>query len=76
MRRIAGLLRDSLLLALLVWVSASAPALAQPDPLPSWNEGPTKTAIVEFVRATTDRASPRYVAPEERIATFDQDGTL
>jgi phosphoglycolate phosphatase-like HAD superfamily hydrolase len=53
-------------------------ALAQ-DPssqLPSWNEGPSKQAIVEFVRATTDRGSPKFVVPEERIATFDQDGTL
>ena len=44
--------------------------------LPSWNDGPAKQAIVDFVRATTDRSSPSYVAPEERIAVFDQDGTL
>jgi phosphoglycolate phosphatase-like HAD superfamily hydrolase len=46
------------------------------DPLPSWNEGPAKKAIVEFVRATTDRAAPTFVQPAQRIATFDQDGTL
>ena len=46
------------------------------DPLPSWNDGPAKQAVVQFVRATTDRSSPNYVAPEDRIATFDQDGTL
>jgi phosphoglycolate phosphatase-like HAD superfamily hydrolase len=46
------------------------------DPLPSWNKGPAKQAIIEFVRATTDKASPKFVPPEERIATFDQDGTL
>ena len=46
------------------------------DPLPSWNDGPAKKAIVEFVRATTDKSSPKYVEPEDRIATFDQDGTL
>src|SRR5262245_19265392 len=46
------------------------------DPLPSWNDGAAKKAIVEFVRATTDRASRQYVPPEQRIATFDQDGTL
>jgi phosphoglycolate phosphatase-like HAD superfamily hydrolase len=46
------------------------------DPLPSWNQGPAKQAIVKFVRATTDKASPKFVPPEERIATFDQDGTL
>lgn len=46
------------------------------DPLPSWNDGPAKKAIVEFVRATTDKASPKYVPPAQRIATFDNDGTL
>ena len=45
------------------------------DPLPSWNDGPAKQAIVEFVSATTDKSSPKYVEPEDRIATFDQDGT-
>jgi hypothetical protein len=49
---------------------------AQADPLPSWNEGPAKKAIIEFVQATTDTASPKFVPPEARIATFDQDGTL
>jgi len=46
------------------------------DPLPSWNERPAKQAIVEFVRVVTDKSSPRYVTPEQRIATFDNDGTL
>src|SRR6476619_8321277 len=46
------------------------------DPLPSWNDGPAKQAIVDFVKVTTDSASPKFVPPEERIATFDQDGTL
>jgi phosphoserine phosphatase len=55
---------------------AGAPAHAQPDPLPSWNEGPSKQAILHFVKATTTRASPQFVPPEERVATFDQDGTL
>jgi phosphoglycolate phosphatase-like HAD superfamily hydrolase len=49
---------------------------AQTDPLPSWNDGPAKKAIVEFVQATTTQGSPKSVPPEERIATFDQDGTL
>lgn len=44
--------------------------------LPSWNSGPARQAIIEFVQATTDKASPKYVPPEDRIATFDQDGTL
>ena len=46
------------------------------DPLPSWNEGPAKQAIVGFVRTVTDKSNPQYVAPEQRIATFDNDGTL
>jgi phosphoglycolate phosphatase-like HAD superfamily hydrolase len=46
------------------------------DPLPSWNDGPAKQAIVEFVKATTTQGSPQFVPPEARIATFDQDGTL
>jgi phosphoglycolate phosphatase-like HAD superfamily hydrolase len=44
--------------------------------LPSWNDGPAKQAIFDFVRATIDRSNPHYVFPEDRIATFDQDGTL
>ena len=50
-------------------------AQAQTDPLPSWADGPAKQAVVELVKATTDRASPKFVPPESRIATFDQDGT-
>jgi phosphoglycolate phosphatase-like HAD superfamily hydrolase len=46
------------------------------DPLTSWNEGPTKKAILEFVAAVTDESGKDYVAPTERIATFDNDGTL
>ena len=46
------------------------------DPLPSWNDGAAKQAIVDFVKATTETGGANFVAPEERIATFDQDGTL
>ena len=46
------------------------------DPLPSWNEGPTKTAIIEFVNRVIKEGGAQYVSPEERIATFDNDGTL
>jgi hypothetical protein len=53
---------------------AEAPSAT--ETLPSWNEGPAKQAIVDFVKATTDKSSPDFVPPEERIATFDQDGTL
>jgi len=52
-----------------------AQAFAQSDPLPSWNDGATKMAIVDFVKATTERGSAKFVMPEARIATFDQDGT-
>ncbi|MDB4409832.1 haloacid dehalogenase-like hydrolase [Gammaproteobacteria bacterium] len=51
-------------------------AQAQSDPLPSWNDGAAKQAIVRFVNATTTPTSPSFVPPAERIATFDQDGTL
>jgi phosphoglycolate phosphatase-like HAD superfamily hydrolase len=68
-----------LLILLLVAVGSLAlgtKALAQTDPLPSWNDRPAKQAIVEFVHRTADQASPQFVPPEQRIATFDQDGTL
>jgi phosphoglycolate phosphatase-like HAD superfamily hydrolase len=45
-------------------------------PLPSWNEGLTKQSIVNFVRGVTTAGDPRFVKPEERIAVFDNDGTL
>jgi len=55
-------------------LTASAVAQAQ-DPLPSWNAGPAKQAILNFVKVTTGPASPDFVPPGQRIATFDQDGT-
>lgn len=45
-------------------------------PLPSWNDGPAKQAIINFIHATTNESSPDFVPVNERIATFDQDGTL
>jgi hypothetical protein len=45
------------------------------DPLPSWNAGPAKQAILNFVKVTTDPASSSFVPPAERITAFDQDGT-
>jgi phosphoglycolate phosphatase-like HAD superfamily hydrolase len=63
--------------AVLPVLAAVGPTLAQTtDPLPSWNDGAAKQAILDFIRATTDASSKDFVAPEERIATFDQDGTL
>ncbi len=51
-------------------------AQAQTDPLPSWNQGPAKQAIQDFVKTTTTPGGKDFVPPAERIATFDQDGTL
>jgi phosphoglycolate phosphatase-like HAD superfamily hydrolase len=58
------------------FVPVAADAQTPSDTLPSWNDGPAKQAILDFVRATTDQGSPSFVPPPERIATFDQDGTL
>jgi hypothetical protein len=71
-----------LALVLTAWMGWIGGARAQPttgpqiDPLPSWNDGPTKTSILAFVRKATTPSDPGFVAPEDRIATFDQDGTL
>jgi phosphoglycolate phosphatase-like HAD superfamily hydrolase len=62
--------------ALLLIVFAGFTTTYAQDPLPSWNNGPTKQAIVDFVRATTETGNTKFVPPEERIATFDNDGTL
>lgn len=63
-------------LTLAVSIALGGPALAQTDPLASWNDGPTKQAIITFVKKTTDQSSADFVPAAERIATFDQDGTL
>ncbi len=63
-------------LALAVALACATQVSAQTDPLPSWNDGAAKNAIVEFVQTTTTQGGPNFVAPAERIATFDQDGTL
>lgn len=63
-------------LALCASMPGARPAHGQTDPLPSWNEGPAKQAILSFVKQTTGKAGPQYVAPPDRIATFDQDSTL
>jgi len=61
---------------LVVLFVASISPGQQVDPLPSWNDGAAKKSILDFVRVTTAKDSPKYVAPAERIVTFDQDGTL
>ena len=56
--------------------TVSAPSRGQGDPLPSWNEGPAKRSIIDFVTRTTTAGSGDWVPVPERIATFDNDGTL
>ena len=66
-------------LALLPVLSGSLvpiPAQAQADPLPSWNDGRAKQSILDFVAAVTREGSPNFVPVPQRIATFDNDGTL
>jgi hypothetical protein len=80
-----GIDRRALLATLAALPALSAPLLPASAPaqtatsgglLPSWNDGAAKQAIFDFVRATINRSSPSYVFPEDRIAVFDQDGTL
>jgi phosphoserine phosphatase len=63
--------------ALIVWAVAIATTRAQAaDPLPSWNDGPAKQSIITFVEKVTKDGSPDFVPVPERIAVFDNDGTL
>jgi len=59
-----------------VAIALLLPLGALADPLPSWNDGKAKTAIVDFVTRTTTAGGPDFVAADDRIATFDNDGTL
>lgn len=63
----------------LVLLAAAPPFAAtavEDDPLPSWNEGPARAAILDFVGRVTDEGGPDFVPEPERIAAFDNDGTL
>lgn len=72
-----GLPDFAALLAALAFLFAGAMAQAQGgDPLPSWNEGATKQSILDFVRRVTEEGGADFVPVSERIATFDNDGTL
>jgi hypothetical protein len=62
-------------LALVVALCGGSAARAQ-DPLPSWNDTAPKKAIIDFVERVTKEDWPDFVKPEERIASFDNDGTL
>lgn len=68
--------RLSLLCLAALPLSCATTSVGADDPLPSWNDGPSKKAIVEFVGKVTSARSPDFVPVEERIATFDNDGTL
>jgi phosphoserine phosphatase len=65
-----------LLLIAIIATLAFITSIACADPLPSWNDTAPKKAIIDFVEKTTIAGSPDYVVPAERIATFDNDGTL
>ena len=62
--------------AVLALTAVPVPVLGQTDPLPSWNDGATKSAIMEFVSRVTREGGPDFVPVAERITTFDNDGTL
>src|SRR6516162_9625937 len=70
--KLSGTLAAIMLLVLVLTVHATA----QTSVLPSWNDGLAKQAIVSFVKEVTDTSSNKYVEPQDRIATFDQDGAL
>jgi phosphoserine phosphatase len=66
-------------LAAAIWIGlvvVAVPARAQGDPLPSWNDGPAKAAVIDFVTRVTKEGGPDFVPAADRIATFDNDGTL
>lgn len=66
----------SVLLLNIAFTFQSFSSTNKPDPLPSWQEGKNKQSIIDFVNAVTKVNSPQFVAKSERIATFDNDGTL
>lgn len=66
----------TLLIAPVVGISVGASSDGTTDALPSWRDTAAKSSIVEFVAAVTDPKSPDFVPPSERIAVFDNDGTL
>jgi phosphoglycolate phosphatase-like HAD superfamily hydrolase len=63
-------------LSMFITGCSSHSALEASDPLPSWHDGPSKQRIIEFVKEVADEEGQYYVAPSERVAVFDNDGTL
>jgi len=70
------LLKGSFVLAITILTCSTEVAARRHEPLPSWNDGLTKSAITDFVQRITNEGSPDYVLPAERIAVFDNDGCL
>jgi phosphoglycolate phosphatase-like HAD superfamily hydrolase len=65
----------STIVAILAFALAAGPAAAD-DPLPSWNDGPSKKSILDFVAKVASKDSKSFLPPGERVAVFDNDGTL
>jgi phosphoserine phosphatase len=70
-----NILRNNLLAAAFLSCLGAMPALAA-DPLPSWRDTPIKASLIDFVTRVTKEGTPDYVAPGDRVAVFDNDGTL
>src|SRR5277367_2222912 len=75
MKIIAGCTKFARIVTLVGLLALTAQVQAQTDPLPSWNSGAAKQAILTFVKDTTTAGGSKFVDPGARIATFDQDGT-
>ena len=74
--RRAGLNPALMVVAFICALAFTTTASKAADPLPSWNDGPVKQSIISFVEKVTKSGSPDFVPVPERIATFDNDGTL
>lgn len=61
---------------LAITIAFAVPTPAPQDPLPSWNDGPARQSIIAFVASATTPGDPGFISPDERIAVFDNDGTL
>ena len=68
-------MKNLIVLLALVLLSFSCSSL-KPNPLPSWNDNPNKDRIINFVKQATDEGNTNFIPVEDRIATFDNDGTL
>lgn len=74
--RIGSLLTQTVLFVVFIIAGAAAGYSQSKDPLPSWNDGENKEAIIDFVSRTTSKGHRDYIPAPKRIATFDNDGTL